>query len=108
MVRRPVAGGRNLISAGAQYRLYVFAGVEAAPDSQRYKDLIRHTTDQVHDDGPLIGRRGDVQKRQLISALRVVAARLCYGVACVNERDEAYPFDHATAVNVETGNYSFR
>jgi hypothetical protein len=99
---------RNFVGAGTQRRLDVIAGVETASNSQRYEDLVCHPANQVQNDCSFVGRRSNVQKRQLIGALRVVATRLFDGITGVNERDEAYPFDHPTAVNVETRNNSFR
>ena len=99
---------RHFVGPGAQYRSYVFRRVEAAPDGQRYKNLVCHTPHQIHNYGPLVRRCGDVQKRQLVRAFLVIAARLLDRVTCVSERDKTYALDHATAINIKTWDDAFR
>src|SRR5689334_11184977 len=54
-----------------------------------------------------IGRSGDVEKRQLIRALEIVALGLRHRITRVSERDKPNPLDHAAIVDVKTRNDSF-
>ena len=52
----------------------------------------------------LVAARGDVEKRELVRALLVVAARDLDRIAGVAQADEIDAFDDAPGVDVEAGN----
>src|SRR5439155_12908736 len=55
----------------------------------------------VDDDGPRVGRGGDVEEDQLVGAFGVVPGGALHGVAGVAQRHEAHALDDAAAVHVE-------
>src|SRR3546814_8905390 len=71
---------------------------------QRDIDLPCDRFDGLEQRRPIIHRRGDVEKHQLIRTLRVVLARDLDWIAGVLHVLELDALDHATAVDVETGN----
>src|SRR5262245_18581261 len=98
---------RDFIRPGLQNRAYIVNRANAAPDRERDEDAVGHAANHVGHDLAPVGRGGDVQKDQLVGALAVAARALFDRVPCVNQVDETDPFDHATAVNVQTWNDAF-
>jgi hypothetical protein len=48
-----------------------------------------------------------IKKCDFVCALLVVAPRDLYRIACITYINELYPFDHATFVDIKTGNNAF-
>src|SRR3546814_9028172 len=79
----------------------VRAVADPTADRQRDIDLPCDRFDGLEQRRPIIHRRGDVEKHQLIRTLRVVLARDLDWIAGVLHVLELDALDHATAVDVE-------
>src|SRR5205085_11157537 len=86
---------RNFIRARSQHSPHVFDGANAAAYSERDEDRVGDATRHLINEFAAVARRRDVEKDQLIRAFAVVAPRLLYGIARVNQINEANPFDDA-------------
>ncbi len=79
----------------------------AAADRQRDEDLRRDRLDHLEDQVAVVGRRGDVEERQLVGPGVVVALRDLDRIAGVAQFDEVDALDDATGVDVEAGDDAF-
>ena len=75
---------------------------------QRDEDLRRDRLDHAHDEIAPVARRGDVEERELVGALLVVAPRDFNRIACVAQADEIDSLHHAPGGDIETGNDALR
>src|SRR2546429_127929 len=75
----------------------------ATPHGERNEHLIRDSLDHVVEETPRLDARADVEKREFVSALLVVAARDLDGIAGVAQVHEIDTFDDAAGSDVEAG-----
>src|SRR6185503_15794351 len=99
---------RYLVGSGPEERAHVVERPDAAADGERHEDAIGGARDDIQDDRALLVRGGDVEERQLVGALRVVALRDLDRIAGVAELDEAHALDDAPALHVEAGDDAAR
>ena len=91
----------TLSAPGHQELPDVLQRPDAAPDGQRHEDLLGRSSDHVQDDVPLVGGRGDVQKRQLVGPLPVIERGVLHGVPGVGQVDEIDPLDDPPVFHVQ-------
>jgi len=94
---------RDLVGAGIQQPANVLDLAYATADRERDEDLLGDRLDHVQDDVALVGARGDVEEREFVRALLVVAARDLDRVTGVAQADEVDALDDATAVTSRHG-----
>ena len=99
---------RNLIRARAQNLLEILDRADAAAHGDRDEDLPAGAAHHVRDGRAVVARRGDVQKDDLVRALRRVELGQLDRVARVAQADEVNALDHPAVLDVQTGNDSFR
>ena len=80
---------------------------DAAAHSERNKDLACHGFNDRNNDVALVAAGRDIQKRQLISALLVVAAGNFNWISSISQIDEINAFDHSTGSHVQTWDDAF-
>src|SRR2546427_7832323 len=95
---------RNLVGPRVEQAPHVLHLAYAAAHREGNEHLRRDLFDDVQDQFALVRARGDVEERQLVRALLVVAPRDLDRIACVAQAYEFDAFDDAPAVDVETRN----
>ena len=99
-------GGRvdaDLVRAGVEKRADVVDRGNATAHRERNEHLVRDGFDHVVEEAPRFDAGADVEKRELVSTLLVVAARDLDGIAGVAQVHEIDTFDHAAGSDVEAG-----
>ena len=71
------------------------------PTGERHENLLGHLLDHFEQDGPAFMTRGNVEKDQLIGAVRFIAARDFDRVARIAKADEMNALHHAAAIDVQ-------
>ncbi|MDT4843635.1 hypothetical protein FQZ97_775700 [compost metagenome] len=93
----------DLVGAGVEQALDVGHLAHAAAHRQRDEDLRGHLFDDGQDQVAAIAGGGDVQEREFIGALLVVAAGDFDGVARVGQIHEVHALDDPPGGDVEAG-----
>src|SRR6185503_18222955 len=94
----------DLVGARRQQRADVVDVRDAAADRQRNENLIGHGFDHVVEEGPRFDARLDIEKRELVGALLVVAPRDLDRIPGIAQIDEVDTLDDAALGDVQTGN----
>ena len=97
---------RDLVRAGPEEAACILRRPDPAPDRERDEDLVGGARHHVDHGVALVRRRGDVEERDLVGALGVVAGGQLDRVALVGQVDEAHALDDAPAGDVEAGDQS--
>ncbi len=77
---------------------------DAAADGQRNENLVGDGLDHVIEQRPRFDARLDIEKRELVGALLVVAPRDLDRIAGIAQIDEIDALDDAALGDVQTGN----
>ena len=94
---------RDLVGAELEQQARVLLAADAAADGEGDEDLVGGALDHVVGGAAVVGRRGYVEKDELVGALGVVERRQLDRVAGVAQLDEGDAFDDAAVVDVEAG-----
>ena len=103
-------GGRvetGFVGPGVEQAAHVFHGSHAPAHGERDEDLAGHGFDDVQDHIAAVAGGGDVQKREFVSALLVVAGRDFDRVSGVAQFDKVDALDHATTCHVKARDDAF-
>ena len=103
-------GGRveaGFVCAGIEQTAHVLHGAHAAAHGQGDEYLRGHILDDVQDQIAVVAAGGDVEKREFVCALIVIACGNFNRVACVAQLNKIDALDHAAVGDVETGNDAF-
>jgi len=95
------------VGPGVEQAAHVFHSAHTAAHGERDEDLAGHGFDDVQDHVAAVAGGGDVQKREFVGALLVVAGRDFDRVSCVAQFDKVDTLDHATTGHVKAGNDAF-
>ena len=81
--------------------------VHAAADGERNEHLVGDALDHFVEQRALLDARADVEERELVGALLVVAARDFDRIAGIAQVDEVHALDDAPVGDVEAGDDAF-
>jgi hypothetical protein len=98
----------DLVGAGVEQRADVVDRVDAAADGERDEHLVGDRLDHLVEQAARLDARADVEERELVRALLVVAARDLDRVARVAQVDELDALDDAPGGDVEAGDDALR
>ena len=97
----------HLVRPGPQHGLHIFHRANPAAYGQGHEALGGRALDHIDHGGAIVGGCGDIEKNQLIRALRIVGLRALDRITGIAQFEEFRPFHHASAGHVEAGNDSF-
>lgn len=103
---RAVHGGginRDLVGPGIQQAADILHRPHAATHGQRDKDLARDLLDHMQDGVAIITGGRDIEKGDLVRALRVVAPRDLHRVAGIADADKVHALDDAAGIDIQAG-----
>jgi hypothetical protein len=98
---------RNLVSTLVQNILGGGDIANAAGNTKRDVDDLRHLRDPEAVNGPSVRTCGNVVKHQLVSTFAAIALSQLDNIADDTMVAKAYTFNDHTIADVETGNYAF-
>ena len=93
-----------LVGARIEQPAHVIDDAHAAAHRQRNEHFLGHLFDDMNDDVALVRAGRDVEKRDLVGTLLVVAARDLDRIACIAQALEIDALDDAAGLDVEAGN----
>ena len=96
----------HFVCARVENRSRIIDASNAAADRQRYENLLRSARDDIHHRLPIVARRGDIEKHQLIRALIVVPGRKLHRIARVAQVHKIHALHHAAGGDIEARNDS--
>ena len=91
----------HFVGAGIEQRADIVDRIDAASDGQRDENLIGHRLDHVVEKPAIFDAGADVQERDLVSSLLVIAPRNFDRVAGITQVDEIHALDDASLGDVE-------
>ena len=97
----------GLVRTRVEQAAHVFDGAHATTHGERNEDLAGHRFDDGQDQIAAIAGRGDVQKREFVRALRVVARGDFHRITGVAQFHKIHAFDDAATGDIQTGNDAF-
>lgn len=97
---------RYLVGARLQQLANVFEPIDSATDGQRHEHLFRGARHDVQNDLPVLMRRGDIQKAELVGAFTIVNARDLDRIAGVLELQKFDALDDSAGFDVKAWNNS--
>nr|GEU28313.1 hypothetical protein [Tanacetum cinerariifolium] len=97
----------HLVGARVEQAAHVGHLAHAAADGERYEHLRSNRLDDVQDQAAVVAGGGNVEERQFVGALLVVAAGDFHRVAGVAQLGEVDALDHAAIGHVQAGNDAF-
>ena len=103
-------GGRveaGLVGPRIEQAAHVFHGAHTATHGERNEHLAGHGLDDVQDQVAPVTGGSDVQKRELVGALGVVARGNFDRVACIAQFDKIDAFDDPATGDVKAGDDAF-
>jgi hypothetical protein len=97
----------DFICAGIEQAPDILHGAHAATNREGNKDLAGHAFHGFIGGGPIFVAGGDIQKRDFVSTLLVVAASHFDRIAGISYVDKADAFDNAAAVDIKARDDAF-
>ena len=97
----------HLVGTGVEQPPHVLDFSDPATDRQRDEDLCRHRLDDRQNEIALVAAGGNVEKREFVGALLVVARGDFDRIAGIAQADEIDALDYAAGFDVETGDDAF-
>ena len=98
----------DFVGAGVEQDANVVDRIDAATDSQRDKYLIGHCFDHVVEKAAIFDAGANVQERNLVGTLLIIAPRNFDRIAGVTQVDEIHTLDDASLGDVEARYDAFR
>ena len=92
---------RDFVGAGPERRSHIGHGSDAAAYGQRHEHVLSGAPHDIEHCGPVIARRSDIEKADLISTFGDVSCGEFDRVSLVGEVDEVDALHHATLSYVE-------
>ena len=97
----------DLVGAGIEQCADVVDRIDTAANGQRDEHLIGHRFDHVVEKPAILDAGADVQERDLVGALLIIAPRNFDRIAGIAQVDEVHTLDDASLGDVEAGDDAF-
>lgn len=91
----------HFIGSGEEHGTEVLGGADATADGEGHEALGGGLGDDFHHGRAVVARGGDVKENEFVGPLAVVLPGAFYGVAGIDEVEEADPFDDTAVGDIE-------